>query len=104
MSNPQKQRLLEGLKLRLMIRYCPEFEARMPKDEPGDWYAEAIVAYGYWGNKYRVVASKKVAGLRQAYITARWLALKAQWLRPAWLFSCGINYGVRAVTAEVAAA
>jgi hypothetical protein len=78
----------------IMLRYCPEFEAKMPEDEPGKFLAEAIITYGYWGHRSKVFSSKIVEGKRQAYITARWLALKAQWRRPTPFFDCGIYYGV----------
>jgi len=84
---------MNKLQMWLMRKYCPEFEAKMPiEDKPGMWRANAIIVSGYWGIYHNVVASKRVEGLRNAYLTARWLALKAQWKRP--LSSCGINYGV----------
>lgn len=79
----------------LMRKYCPEFEAKMPEDKPGTYQADAIVIYGYWGHLSKVVASKTVEGYVNAYKTARWLALKAQFLRPTLLTNCGISYGVK---------
>ena len=90
-------KFFDNIRTWLMLRYCPDYVKNMPEDKPGDFYAEAIISYGYWGNKYRVVASKTVSGYRQAYKTARWLALKAQWYRPTPLFSCGIHYGIKPV-------
>lgn len=84
----------------LMFRYCPSYMENMPNDKPGRYRSEAIISYGYWGNKYRVVEAKEVSGLRQAYMTARWFALKAQWKRPAWLCSCDIHYGVKPLDNE----
>lgn len=81
----------------LMLRYCPDYMKNMPDDKPGRFCSEAIISTGYWGQRRCVVESREVSGFRNAYITARWLALKAQWKRPAWLFACGIHYGVRAI-------
>jgi hypothetical protein len=87
---------MNRLQLWLMRRYCPKFDEGMPKEDDHElWVAEAIVVFGYWGTPRRVVAAKEVRGYQQAYRTARWLALKADWLRPEWLFHCGIMYGVR---------
>jgi hypothetical protein len=86
--------MLNKIKCSIMLRYCPEYEKRMPKDKPGKFRAEVIISYGYWGNNTRVVASKEVNGFKNAYETARWLALKAQWFRPSWLFGCGVHYGI----------
>jgi hypothetical protein len=91
---------MNTLQIWLMKRHCPDYEKKMPEDEPGLWQADAIIVHGYWGTRQDVVASKQVEGKRQAYMTARWLALKAQWLRPMWLFNCGINYGIKKVTKE----
>lgn len=77
-----------------MSRYCPEYWEKMPQNDGADYVAEAITISGYWGNRYKVVASKRVKGRRNAYIESRWLALKAQWKRPAWLFDCGILYSI----------
>lgn len=85
---------MNKLQMWLMNRYCPEFQAKMPEDEPGMWRASAIVVHGAWGIYHDVVAAKRVYGLRNAYLTARWLALKAQWKRPSFLSNSGINYGV----------
>lgn len=86
---------MKALQLWLMRKYCPDFEAKMPEDELGTFQADAIITYGYWGDKFKVVASKVVEGKKNAYMTARWLALKAQWKRPTWLNDCGISYGVK---------
>lgn len=93
-------RFINKIKQWLMRRYCPGYKENMPVDAPGRFCSEAVISYGYWGNKYRVVAEKEVNGLRQAYMTARWLALKAQWMRPELFFSCGIHYGVRPLDNE----
>jgi hypothetical protein len=85
---------MNKLQLWLMNKYCPDFQAKMPEDEPGNWRATAIVVSGYFGHRHKVVAKKEVFGLRNAYITARWLALKAQWKRPEFFCNCGISYGV----------
>lgn len=79
----------------LMSRYCPDYWEKMPQNDTKEYYALAIVVYGYWGDRSKEVARKKVRGLRNAYIEARWLALKAQWKRPLWLCNCGINYAIR---------
>lgn len=79
----------------LMIRYCPDYLEKMPEDEPGQFYARAIITTGYWGNKRHIVAEEEVQGQLLAYKTARWLALKAQWRYPEWLYRCGIHYGVQ---------
>jgi hypothetical protein len=91
------KRKYEDFKLQLMLKHCPEFEAKMPEDEPGIFQADAIVIHGWCGIYHDVVASKQVEGKKNAYITARWLALKAQWKRPEWFFNCGISYGVKKV-------
>jgi hypothetical protein len=87
---------MNKLQMLLMRKYCPEFNARMPEDEPGIFEASAIVVSGSLGTHLDIVASKRVEGKKNAYITARWLALKAQWKRPSWLFDCGICYRVKA--------
>lgn len=86
---------MNSLKIWLMRRYCPDYEKSMPADEPGVWHAAAIIVWGYWGNKVKIVATKDVEGLREAYMTSRWLALKAQWRYPTWLYNCSIHYGVK---------
>jgi hypothetical protein len=78
-----------------MIKKCPDYLEKMPVDKPVTYRAEAIVIYGYWGHKSAVVASKPIKGYLNAYKTARWLALKAQWFRPSWLTDCGISYRVK---------
>lgn len=88
---------IEKFKLWLMFRYCPDYEKNMPEDKPGMYCAEAVISTGYWGNHYRVVATKIVNGYKQAYIESRWLALVEQWRRPAWLFDCGVHYGVKRI-------
>lgn len=87
---------MNKLQMWLMRRYCPDFESKMPADEPGRYRCSAIIIWGYWGHNWKVVASKEVDGLLNAYLTARWLALKAQFRRPTWFFyDCGINYGIK---------
>jgi hypothetical protein len=89
---------MNKIKQWLMKKYCPNYEAEMPKeDDDNTYFAEAIMVWGVFGHRSDVVATKRVKGLRQAYIEARWLALKAQWMRPNWLFNCGINYGVQKI-------
>ena len=70
----------------------------MPTEDEDDnleYSAEAIVVTEIRHRRlYNIVESKKVIGYRQAYIEARWLALKAQWKR---LMDCGINYGIKEI-------
>ena len=87
--------MIDKIKERMMLRLCPEYLKRMPEDKPGAYVAEAIVSTGYWADNHYVVASKNVAGFLAAYKTARWMALKAQFRYPAWLYDCGIHYGVK---------
>lgn len=86
---------MNKLQIWLMKRYCPDFEKDMPEDESGYWEAKVIVGEGYWKNRYKTVALKIVEGRLDAYLTARWLALKTQWKRPGFIYSCDIYYGVK---------
>lgn len=89
---------MNKFKLWLMKRYCPEYQEKMPTEDDDNHYeAVAYVVWGSLGQCQREVACKRVVGLRNAYIEARWLALKAHFVRPGWLFDCGISYGVRKV-------
>ena len=88
---------MNKLQMWLMRKYCPEFEEKMPSDEPGTYQADAYVTWGYWGNHSAVVESRVVEGYRDAYLVARWMALKAQFWRPQWFMDTGIHYGVKAL-------
>jgi hypothetical protein len=89
---------MTNIKEYLMIKYCPNYLDEIPTtDDNKEYDAHAIVVYGYWGHKHKIVSTKRVTGIINAYKTARWLALKAQFYRPSFLFDCGINYAVRLV-------
>lgn len=64
------------MKTLLMLLFCPGYLARMPKDEPGDYVAEAY-SLSFAGYEW-VRSSVTVSGRRAAYKRARWEALKLQ--------------------------
>lgn len=75
---------------RLLCRWmCPRFIADMPEDKPGMWVACAIKV----SHRGRLEDElRHVQGLRNAYTTARWLALKLDWrLHP----ELGVEWAVR---------
>jgi hypothetical protein len=85
-----------ALKLWLMRRYCPGFEASLPAaDDDTAYIAEAVIVRGRFGQNSCVYARRRVVGLRNAYMAARWLGLLADWRYPAWLYAVGIHYRVR---------
>lgn len=58
-----------------MLLLCPEFLAKMPKDEKGEFYAIAGTFYFDSYPKF----SLKMKSKRKAYLRARWEALKLDW-------------------------
>jgi nucleoside phosphorylase len=86
--------MINIIKEYLMTKYCPKYVESMPIENDNlSYQCEAIILYGYWGHKEKIVYTKVAIGKINAYKTARWLALKAQFYRPKFFFDCGINYG-----------
>lgn len=78
------------MKTLLMWILCPRYFADMPKDEPGTWVACSISIHYFGHREEREI--REVEGLRAAYKTARWLALKLDWkLSPSW----GVDWAIR---------
>jgi hypothetical protein len=93
--------MIDKLKEWLMLKYCPKYESKRPMDyDLKEYDAEVILIWGYWGHKSAVIDCKRVVGLQKAYTTVRWMALKADWKNPEWLFTCGIDYRLREVKDE----
>lgn len=87
---------MNPIKMWLMSRYCPSLWFSVPYSDDNEQYrVEVIMAYGYFGHKRKVVRTELVQGLKQAYFRVRWLALLADWRYPAWLYDCGIHYGIK---------
>jgi hypothetical protein len=56
--------------------------------------ASAILIHGYWGTRHTKVARRTVRGRKRAYRTARWLAIRACFRYPAWMYNVGIAYRI----------
>ena len=55
-------------------RMCPNYLENMPEDKPGTYIAEGFL----WSQSVAgktMILTERVDGLREAYKTARWLAL-----------------------------
>lgn len=83
---------MNWFKRALMHLMCPEYSKAMPRDEPGVWVAVAL-KFTEFNPQGREVEKKLVVGLREAYRTARWLALMQDLSMPH--PEVGIKWGVR---------
>lgn len=87
-----------GLKLYLMNKYCPMLWMSYPSfDNDKQYAASSAMLYGYFGHRTCTIKSKKIKGIKQAYLTARWLALVADFRYPSWLYDCGIRYEIQEI-------
>ena len=78
--------------------WMPGFFKHVPKPEPGDWMAVAMKTSPFFGR--REVAWKRSKNLRSAYFSARWLALKVDWVTPYCDGEIGVDWGVRKYNPE----
>lgn len=82
------------MKTLICILCCPNYFADMPReDKPGEWLACAIIDSPFRNGGE--VETRKVSGLLNAYKTARWIALKADWRTLRNSDHYGIKWGVR---------
>ena len=89
---------MKRIKLWLMGKFCPSFYFNVPfYDDKILYLVETILIHGYWGHKRTVVYSRHIIGAKSAYLEARWLALKADFRYPNWLYNCGVHYGIKEI-------
>lgn len=93
--------IIPGFVLAMLLRifYMPGFFRHMPKAAPGQWEAVAMTVTAFGGRRER--ACRKCRGLRRAYLTARWLALKLDWATPNCDGEIGVDWGVRRADTEL---
>lgn len=74
--------------------FCPNYYKNMPKkDEKGNWVSAAIRTTVF-GTR-REIFTKEVSSLIDAYIWARWLALKLDYQTPYAEGEIGVEWEVR---------